>query len=280
MAGREIITVCPTCGEHYWVAESHLGREAECEACGTPFTVQERPTPITSGDLVSLPYPDLTVAKVEGGSYYVGNDRGFLSERPRHRVTFSYDFWISTTPVTQRLYDSITKSNPAHRPGPSLPVENVSWHQAQEFCYLLTQAALGSGFIPEGFGFRLPTDAEWECACRPEGSPPPSGFDATTVAWLRDNSSRQTHPVGQKPANKRGLHDMLGNVSEWCLDWFAPYPRTEVTDPKGPPSGTRKVRRGGSFASSRSRCRPTDRFGVDPAHKSPLLGFRIVLAPR
>lgn len=275
----EILTACPVCGEQYWVEKIFIGQEAECEECGTQFTVDEQSSTEETPDIVPLPYPGLTMVRLRAGSFWRGSDAGYLAEGPRHKVVLSYDFWIATFPVTQELYEHVTKENPSRFEGPRHPVERVSWHQAQEFCHMLTQSALAGGLIPEGFGFRLPTGAEWELACKGDEGPdwPETIGDH---AWMRDNSERTTHPVGEKRPNRLGLCDMLGNVGEWCLDWYAPYGEGDAVDPKGPRTGEKRERRGGGYASSRARCRPADRLGVDPSHRSSRIGFRVVMAAR
>ena len=140
-----------------------------------------------------------------------------------------------------------------------------------------------AGRLPAGWAYRLPTEAEWEYACRGWTSDrrfsygdDPGYTNLATYAWYRSNSGSQTQPVGQKPPNPWGLYDMCGNVWEWCQDWYAPsYPGDSVTDPQGPPAGTERVLRGGSWDGFARRCRSACRIGDDPtANYYDNYGFR------
>lgn len=269
----EIITNCPSCREAYYVMSDTIGKDAECEVCGTYFTIEESTESILP-EIVDLPYPSLTLHRVQAGTFERGNNSGYSDESPAHQVEITYDFWIAKYPVTQALFDHVMQDNPSKFTGDQHPVEQITWQRAQDFCYKLTQLAQHQ--LPEGFRFRLPTEAEWEYALLgndKEISP----THLQRYAWLRENSGQTTHPVGEKTPNNLGLHDMLGNVGEWCLDWFAPYDAKPLIDPRGPSLGEKRVRRGGCYASTRARCRATDRLGADPSTKSSLIGFRVVL---
>lgn len=201
-------------------------------------------------------------------------------------VTISRDFWIGRHPVTQTQYREIMHVNPSYFEDPAAPVENVSWLDAAEFCLRLSEWRQATSPFPVDTCFRLPTEAEWEYCCQaaPAGlsSAYPFGDDPKLLAefaWYEANSRGSTHPAGEKKPNAWGLYDMLGNVGEWCLDWFAPYPPDDLTDPAGPETGQRRVRRGGSWASSARRCRTADRIGVRPECRCALLGLRVVLVP-
>jgi len=153
-------------------------------------------------------------------------------------------------------------------------VETVSWDDATEFCKKLSEKTRQA--------VRLPTEAEWEYACR-AGSKTRFCFgDADEglgdYAWYRANSGRTTHPVGQKKPNAWGLYDMHGNVWEWCADWYGDYPNGAVTDPQGPASGTYRVLRGGAWRGNSDFCRSANRGSGTPGGRSRIFGFRVVVS--
>jgi len=170
-------------------------------------------------------------------------------------------------PVTQAQWEAAMGNNPSHFKGPDRPVECVSWNEAQEFLKKLS--AKGEG------RFRLPTEAEWEYAAR-AGSREDRCGPVEEISWYDGNSDWQTHPVGQKLPNAWGLHDMLGNVWEWCQDWFGEYPKGPVTDPKGPNSGEYRELRGGSWGGDPGVLRASGRCGGGPGDGGNILGFRCV----
>jgi formylglycine-generating enzyme required for sulfatase activity len=209
-------------------------------------------------------------------------------EGPQTTVTLSRGFWIGKYEVTQREYLAVTGSNPSQFPGDlNRPVETVSWLDATNYCALLTQQELAAGRIPWGSRYRLPTEAEWECAARAGTSTRFSYGDDVNFsslanhAWYWFNSGFGTHPVGQKLPNPWGLYDMEGNVLEWTLDWYGPYPGGSVTDPEGPASNVQgvKVIRGGAWDAGEADCRSGRRLtkGVHPFITDFILGFRVVL---
>ena len=173
---------------------------------------------------------------IKGGVFTMGDD-----ETGRVQVTLS-PFMMDKFPVTQALYEQVMNKNPSNFKGEDRPVESVSWFDAVEFCNALSQqCGLDPAYtidnenvkrIPEANGYRLPTEAEWECACR-AGTTGDRYGELDEIAWYDENSGRETHGVGQKQANGFGLHDMLGNVWEWCNDWYGDYPKEPVTDPGG-----------------------------------------------
>lgn len=208
---------------------------------------------------------------------------------PRHRVRISRPFWLASRETNQAEYARVMGSNPsAYAPSgmraqtvggqdtKGFPVENVSWLSAEEFCRKLSLA------YDERFAqryFRLPTEAEWEFACR-AGTAGPYYFGENAdalgdFAWTGENSNGLTHVVGQKRPNPWGLFDMLGNVYEWCADWHQPYASDLQIDPFGGASGTWRTARGGSFAS-RVQASAAYRHAAAPQETSPECGFRIV----
>ena len=211
-------------------------------------------------------------------------DRG-SDEGPQTTVTLSRGFWIGKYEVTQGEYLSLMNTNPSFFPGDlSRPVSSVSWPDATNYCAKLTQQELAAGRIAAGSKYRLPTEAEWECAARAGTTTrfsygdDPGYTSLTNYAWLLDFT---VHPVGQKLPNPWGLYDMYGNVWEWCQDWYGPLPGGTQTDPTGPLSNAqgRKVMRGGAYDYFQSDCRSARRlFFVDsPFFTDTDLGFRVVL---
>ncbi len=168
-------------------------------------------------------------------------------------------------------------SNPSNFKGANRPVEEVSWSDAVEYCRKLTAKQIDEGLLPVGWEWRLPTEAEWEYAARAGTTGPRYGeFEAN--AWWSGNSGGETHPVSQKVANALGLQDMMGNVWEWCSDWSEGYPTGSVADPRGPGSGSFRVRRGGSWYSDARYVRSAFRSRRDPGDRCDDMGFRPVLS--
>jgi formylglycine-generating enzyme required for sulfatase activity len=156
--------------------------------------------------------------------------------------------------VTQGEYSAAMGSNPSYFQGGNLPVETVSWHEAVAYCAGLTERERSAGRLPAGWAYRLPTEAEYEYACRAGSTnrfsygDDPGYTQVGNYAWYLDNSSYTTHAVGGKLPNRWGLYDMRGNVSEWVQDWDGPYPADRQIDPLGPSSGTYRIVRGGSWS--------------------------------
>lgn len=201
-------------------------------------------------------------------------------ESPQTTVELSRGFWLGQFQVAQDEWELIMRCNPSHFKGGRLPVETVSWDEAMAFCAELTAQERREN-LPEGYVYTLPTEAQWEFACRATTNGPFAGSEQlSTMGWYRDNSGGQTHPIGQKLANDWGLFDMHGNVWEWCADWFGDYPGGRVTDPTGPVSGSGRVCRGGGWASVEASCRSAFRDWFEEGGRGSGLGFRVALAPR
>jgi formylglycine-generating enzyme required for sulfatase activity len=210
------------------------------------------------------------------------------NEGPQTTVILSRGFWIGKYEVTQGEYLSVVSTNPSPFPGDlSRPVSSVSWPDATNYCAKLTQREVAAGRIPVGSQFRLPTEAEWECAARAGTSSrfsygdDPGYTNLTDHAWYILNSGFMPHPVGQKLPNPWGLYDMEGNAVEWCQDWAGFLPGGVQTDPTGPVSSTsgRKVTRGGAFDNFQQSSRSASRslFNAGPFDTDTDLGFRVVL---
>ena len=209
---------------------------------------------------------------IQPGSFEMGSNSGYSDEKPVHRVTISKPFYLQSTEVTQGQWRAVMGSNPSNFKGDDLPVEQVSWNDAQEFIRKLN-AKEGSD------KYRLPTEAEWEYAAR-AGSQSKYCFgdDAGRLgdyAWYDSNSGNKTHAVGQKKPNGWGLYDMHGNVWEWVQDWKASYSSGSSTDPSGPSSGSVRVFRGGGWNDPARYCRSASRGWGDPGFRSIYLGFRL-----
>ena len=214
---------------------------------------------------------------VEGDTFRMGatseqEDDADSDEKPVHSVILS-SYYIGKTEVTQALWQAVMGSNPSNFKGADLPVECVSWNDCQEFIQKLNRLT--------GRNFRLPTEAEWEFACR--GGNNSRGYkysgsnDIDNVAWYWDNSGGKTHPVGTKAPNELGIYDMSGNVWEWCSDWYADYTSYSQTDPTGPHSGSHRVIRGGSWYGGAGYCRSSYRLGNFPTNRNNGLGLRLAL---
>ena len=223
------------------------------------------------------------MALIGPGSFVMGSTTGPGDERPAHRVTLTKGFYMGVTEVTQEQWESVMPDNPSRYKGADRPVENVVVADCVEFCKLLTQKERAQGKLPEGAEYRLPTEAEWEYACR-AGSDAKYGFgdsetDLGEYAWYRGNCVR-TQPVGMKKANAWGLFDMYGNVWEWCSDWKGSYSVGETEDPTGAPVGAayhKRVFRGGSWGSTVAHCRSAARNGCGTSNsRLSGLGFRLV----
>jgi formylglycine-generating enzyme required for sulfatase activity len=205
--------------------------------------------------------------------------------RMGHRVTVTRDFWLGKFEVTQAEFTALMGRNPSHFDGdPRRPVEKVTHLDASAFCAALTERERAAGHLPPGYEYRLPTEAEWELACR-AGSTNLFSFGndaqlAAEFAWTDENSDGTTHPVGLKAPNAFGLHDMHGNVWEWCRDWFAEFPPVDATDPVGPPSSKFKVFRGGGWNHEVKFARVPNRFMMEPVNGINFVGFRLVLGPK
>jgi len=229
------------------------------------------------------------------------------SEGPRHRVRLTRPFYLAVYEVTQEEYEQVMGANPSHfcgtgdgkdkvvgRPTSRHPVEMVSWLQAVDFCNKLSvrekrqpcYVIEGDNVTGvEGTGYRLPTEAEWEFACRAGSAGRyclgDNDWKLGQCGWYSANSARITHPVGEKMRNGFGLYDMHGNVGEWCQDWYDEdcYASSPTDDPTGPPTGSDRVSRGGGWLGGTTRCRSAVRVGDSPVRRKPITGFRVVSVP-
>ena len=242
----------------------------------------------------------MKLVQIEPGSFTMGSADGEWDERPMHRVTISRPFRVATTEVTNAQFEKFDPTHRKYRGTRGVSNEDdeavvyVSWHEAVAFCEWLTKK--------EGKPYRLPTEAEWEYACRAgatttfhTGDVLPEVFhrnqpvegDWATERFKKDGDLRAKKGkvpvslrVGSMPANAFGLHEMHGNVEEWCFDWYGEYPTsTKSDDPVGPADGLFKVSRGGSHNTYARHLRSANRHGTVPEDKHWLIGFRVVQAP-
>jgi formylglycine-generating enzyme required for sulfatase activity len=220
------------------------------------------------------------------GSPEAEQDR-LSDEGPQTRVTISKGFWIGKYEVSQAEYLSLISVNPSSFLGQlTSPVDTVSWPEATNYCAKLTVQERQAGRLPQGYAFRLPTEAEWEFAARAGTATrfsygdDPGYVTLDAYAWFGSNSGEASHPVGTRLPNPSALHDVHGNVWEWCMDWYASaYPGGSITDPKGPATGAGRVIRGGSWKGLNRFCRSASRASSDPLIRNNYVGLRVVLAP-
>ena len=245
--------------------------------CNRPASAPTNDVPQRSAVPAEPPLIPLTnMVLIKAGSFI----------RQHRTVTLSQDFWLGMYEVTQGEYAALMGTNPSHFKDASInrPVEKVSHLDAMRYCGALSQQERSSGHLPPEYEYRLPTEAEWEYACRAGTTNLYSfGDDAALAdqyAWTLENSDSKTHPVGLKRPNPWGLYDMHGNVWEWTLDWFAPFPASDAQDPTGPTQGQFKVFRGGGWNNEIALARSANRFMMSPSNGIHFVGFRIALAPK
>ena len=260
------------------IAEKERAR-LEAEAKAKAELLKKR---ITSGAFKAGEKLDLGIPShwIPAGRFQMGSpssEEGRSSDETPHKVVLSRGFFMAETECTQAQWESVMRGNPSNFKGSDRPVEQVSWEEAVEYCRKLTAKQRAEGILPEGWEWRLPTEAEWEYAAR-AGTTGPRYGELDAIAWYAKNSDDQTHPVGQKAANAWGLYDMLGNVWEWCADWRGDYPTGSVTDPTGPSSGSGRVNRGGGWYFVAEGARSAFRSGDSPGSRFFSLGFRPALS--
>jgi formylglycine-generating enzyme required for sulfatase activity len=204
--------------------------------------------------------------------------RGDSDERPVHEVRLTSGFWLGETDVTNAQWKALMGTEPGAFIGGNRPVENVSWNDAVDFCKKLTAKERAAGRLPTGIQYRLPTEAQWEYACR-AGTTGDFAGNLEAMAWHDTNSGSETHDVKMKRPNAWGLYDMHGNVWEWCADWYGSYSDGMAEDPTGVPTGALRVYRGGSWTSPAGYCRSASRGRNSPGFRNIYLGFRLAAAP-
>jgi formylglycine-generating enzyme required for sulfatase activity len=214
------------------------------------------------------------MVEIPRGTFDMGDDFSeYDDEKPVHKVTVSA-FRISRYQVTQEQWEAVMGDNPSHLQEIDLPVENVNWDDANYFIKKLNKLTEGGNLE-----YRLPTEAEWEYACRAENTGEycfgDDEYELVNYAWYDKNSEKTTHRVGLKRPNVWGLYDMHGNVWEWAADWHGDYPKGEVTDPKGPKVGSARMLRGGSCNLEAQLARSAFRSWYVAVSRIRSFGFRL-----
>lgn len=285
-------------GTNYWleigVAPGNTGGPYETlqprqPLASVPYAVHA----LTAGMVIptsAQAVPLTNMVLIPAGSFVMGSfpdeqDRE-SNEGPVTATTISRPFWMGIHEVTQGEYFDRMGNNPSEATGDlQRPVERVTWNDAVAYCAALTAEQRAAGHITGHFEYRLPTEAEWEYACRAGTvtryyfGDDPSYTNLTRYAWTTSNSGGTPHPVGEKRPNAWGLYDMHGNVWEWCLDHSGGvYPGGAAIDPAGPADGVARVLRGGSWTTLDRVCRSARRFGFPPDLSVNDFGFRVVLA--
>jgi len=255
---------------------------------------EEKQDILPEGEPYTVPELGLKMTWLPAGNFLMGSppsEPGHrLEEEDLHNVVISRGFWIGTYEVTQEEFDAILGSNAngSTFKGPNMPVQKVSWETAMEFCRALTEREKFAGRMPEHWHFVLPTEAQWEYACR-AGTTHIYHFGndeeaLPQFAWFSENSkegdagSSRPKSVGMKKPNEWGIHDMHGNVGEWCYDWYGKvYPPDGSVDPITEKASAFKVFRGGTYTDMAERCRAAHRNRVTPDTENPWVGFRVAL---
>jgi sulfatase modifying factor 1 len=273
------------------------GEEAQKEAVQEEAP-KEASFAIKPGENFTIPDLGLEMLWVKPGTFMMGSpesEKG-RSNETQHQVTLTDGFYLGKHEVTQAQWERVMGSNPSLFKGADRPVEEVSWDDAVEFCKKLTETERRAGRLPAGMAYQLPTEAQWEYACR-AGARSAYSFGGVSGELYRyanyadrntdydwsdkshDDGFENTSPVGTYPANPWGFHDMHGNVYEWCADWYGDYPSGAVRDPVGPADGSSRVDRGGSWIHTANLARCAYRYRTVPAYSITYLGFRLSLRP-
>jgi formylglycine-generating enzyme required for sulfatase activity len=273
------------------------GEEAQKEAVQEEAP-KEASFAIKPGENFTIPDLGLEMLWVKPGTFMMGSpesEKG-RSNETQHQVTLTDGFYLGKHEVTQAQWERVMGSNPSLFKGADRPVEEVSWDDAVEFCKKLTETERRAGRLPAGMAYQLPTEAQWEYACR-AGARSAYSFGGVSGELYRyanyadrntdydwsdkshDDGFENTSPVGNYPANPWGFHDMHGNVYEWCADWHDTYPSGSVTNPEGPASGSTRVPRGGSWLNDGTNLRSAKRSGDTPSYRNYTLGFRVGFLP-
>ncbi len=233
------------------------------------------------------------MVKIPPGTFLMGSPASEVDreeDEKQHQVTISEGFWMGRYEVTQAEYVQVMGTNPSHFKGTNLPVDSVSWYNAVKYCTQLTARERKAGRLPAGHEFRLPTEAQWEYACRAgtkTATPFGGSLNSSQANFCGDYPYpdggqkgpylKETKAVRQYRTNAFGLYDMQGNVWEWCSDYLDPYPGGAMIDPMGPRWGDFRVIRGGGWESAGQLCRSASRSGGFPSIGTDSMGFRVVL---
>lgn len=288
------IYFCEKCESYFRGVERLRGEKPLCETCFNKKRKVSTTSHPKAGQVWISP-TGMQMVFIPAGTFFMGKSEDSNSQV--HEVTISKPFYPGKYPVTHKEWKSIMGSNPSRfkstvvseelaeklnvtlmgkdpldSKGYNRPVDQISWNDCQEFIRRLNAR--------EGMNtYRLPTEAEWEFACRAGSNTRYHFGDGDQIlwhyAWFGDNSGNKTHPVGQKNPNKWGLYDMYGNVLEWCSDWYGNYPTGHIFDPEGSRNGSHKVVRGGSWHDFSRCCTSTFRNAFHPGSRYDVVGLRI-----
>ncbi len=262
MRTRDLLRAMPL-----WIAAALAG-------CGG----SETPRPAATAETLTVELGrgvTLRLVRIPPGSFQMGSpegEEGRGTSEARHQVTLTHAFYLGVTEVTQAQWYTVMQGHAYTGEGSDRPIEGIPWNEAAAFCRLLSRKT--------GDTYRLPTEAEWEYACR-AGSAEARYAPLDEVAWHEGNSGGESHGVGAKAANRFGLHDTLGNVWEWCSDRHGAYDVQAggLTDPAGPATGELRVARGGAWNRVASYCRASMRFAVQPSERLDHFGLRVARTP-
>lgn len=272
--GDQVAEMSPAERRDYFVGDRASGGEPQ-----PPASVSEgQPTVVTAAVATYLAQE---MIEVQPGTFIAAG------QGREHEIELTRLFAIGRYPVTQTLYEAVTGKRRGHFVGGNLPVESISWIDAVEFCNAVSQIAglpsvyrvTAAAVIADlgAAGVRLPTEAEWEYACGGGHTAEPYGL-LSAAAWYRDNADGRTHEVGTLEPNGLGVHDMLGNVWEWCGDWFRKdYPFEAARDPSGPARGMERVLHGGSWIDEARYISPHARERRNPSYLDETCGFRVTM---
>ncbi len=224
---------------------------------------------------------------IHRGSFTMGSpvsEEGRNEDETPHEVTISKSYYLGAFEVTLGQYEKVMGENstfllPLKGDRGLYPVTSIKWDDSVLFCRKLSELTNEKAV---GRQYRLPTEAEWEYACRAHSTTAYCFGDSTEsleeYAWFGEGQAGRTHPVGEKKANRWGLYDMHGNICEWCQDWYGAYPSNEATDPYGPSEGSSRVVRGGNWLFGDGHCRSAHRYGGDPSTRISRSGFRVAMS--
>jgi len=259
-----------------------IGCVVLCTMAGTAFSETKEPPKKLEVDLGGGVKMELIL--IPAGEFLMGSpdsDKDAMpSEKPQHRVRITKPFYLAKFLVTQEQWAAVMGKNPSYFKNPKNPVENVNWDDCQKF---LGKLSVKTGWPKSKFA--LPTEAQWEYACRAGSATRYHFGDAESkfgeYAWCRANSGGKTHPVGEKKPNAWGLYDMHGNVWEWCQDWYdgGYYTHSKKDDPTGPAIGSIRAFRGGGWAYAAAGCQSASRFHSVPGARSFYVGLRVAFVP-
>jgi sulfatase modifying factor 1 len=257
-----------------------------------PKKVSSAPVNLSTSAVEGKPFtiPDLSMEMlwVKPGTFEMGSPSSEKDRQDRetpYTVTLTEGFYLGQYEVTQSQWEKVMGSNPSEFKGADRPVETVSWTDVTAFCAKLTASEQVAGRLPAGMTYQLPTEAQWEYACRAGTKTAFSFGDELTAKdanYAHDGYGtglRRTSNVGQYASNPWGFHDMHGNVLEWCADWYGDYPTGAARDPVGPAGGSSRVLRGGSWLGTAYVARSAVRSWNEPAISNFILGFRLSLRP-